>query len=49
MLFAFDAPKRRANLAKHGFDRFINIPAKPGRTGRGRFKLIGLRHGTSSS
>ena len=56
MLFAFDEPKRQANLAKHGFDlaafetafgfdRFLNIPAKPRRTGRARFKLIGLWHG----
>ena len=48
MLFAFDEPKRQANLAKHGFDlaefetafgfdRFINIPAKPSRTSRARF------------
>ena len=45
MLFACDEPKRQANLAEHGFDRFLNIAAKPSRTGRVRFKLIGLWHG----
>ncbi|MCJ2008657.1 BrnT family toxin [Methylobacterium sp. E-041] len=56
MRFAFDEPKRQANIVKHGFDlaafeeafsfdRFLNIAAKPSRTGRARFKLIGTWHG----
>ncbi|GJE62613.1 hypothetical protein MPOCJGCO_4746 [Methylobacterium trifolii] len=56
MLFTCGQPKRHANIAKHGldlaefetafsFDRFLNIPARPSRTGRARFKLIGTWHG----
>ena len=52
MRFTLDAPKRQANLAKHGFDfaefeeafsfhRFLSRPTKPSRTGRERFLLIG--------
>ena len=55
MRFVFDEPKRRANIAKHGFDiaefeaafsfdRFFNIAAQPSHTGRTRFKLIGMWH-----
>lgn len=56
MRFTYGEPKRQANIAKHGFDfaefeeafsfdRFLNIPAAPSRTGRTRFKLIGEWHG----
>lgn len=56
MRFRYDEPKRQANIAKHGldfadfedafsFDRFLTIPAKPSRTGRIRFKLLGSWHG----
>lgn len=54
MRFTWGEPKRRANIVKHdlaefeeafSFDRFLNIPAQPSRTGRIRFKLIGSWHG----
>ena len=56
MRFTYDEPKRQANIAKHGidlaefedsfsFDRFLNIPTKPSRTGRIRYKLIGSWQG----
>ncbi|MDR7039073.1 uncharacterized DUF497 family protein [Methylobacterium sp. BE186] len=56
MNFTYGEPKRRANIAKHGFDfadfevafsfeRFFTIPANPSATGRARFKLIGSWHG----
>lgn len=52
MNIVYDEPKRRANIAKHGFDfaefetafsldRFLSRPAKSSRTGRERFLLIG--------
>jgi len=51
-----DEPKRLANLDKHGldfadfetgfsFDRFDAFPARPSRTGRRRFKLVGSLFG----
>ena len=56
MAIIYDEPKRQANIAKHGFDfaefetafsvdRFLTRPAKPSRTGRERFLLIGLWNG----
>jgi len=52
----FGEPKRLSNLAKHGldfadveegfdFDGAIVLPAKPSRTGRARFQLIGELNG----
>jgi uncharacterized DUF497 family protein len=54
--FTWDEPKRLANLAKHGldfadfeeafsFDRFAALAARPSRTGRERFRLIGSMFG----
>ncbi|WP_236960432.1 hypothetical protein [Methylobacterium durans] len=48
MNFTYGEPKRRANIAKHGFDfadfegafsfdRFFTVPEKPSPTGRARF------------
>ncbi|RVU17503.1 BrnT family toxin [Methylobacterium oryzihabitans] len=56
MKFTYGEPKRRANLAKHGFDfaeledafdfdRYAALPARPSRTGRTRFKLVGTWYG----
>jgi hypothetical protein len=52
----WDEPKRVANLDKHGldfsefesgfsFDRFVALPARPSRTGRARFQLVGMLYG----
>lgn len=52
----WDEPKRQANLAKHGLDfadfeegfdfsSAVPVEARPSRTGRARFQLIGWLHG----
>ena len=52
MLITWDEPKRLANLLKHGLDfaRFkagfdfegaVRYPARPSRTGRSRYVLVG--------
>jgi hypothetical protein len=56
MRILWDEPKRRANLAKHGFDfadfeigfsfeRFLAFPTRPSRTGRTRYRLVGTLFG----
>ncbi len=56
MLVIWDEPKRTANLLKHridfadfekgfDFDTAVEFPAKPSRTGRARFGLIGELNG----
>lgn len=56
MAIIYDEARRLANIAKHGFDfadfetafsvdRFLTRPAKPSRTGRERFLLIGRWNG----
>ena len=47
MKFYATEPKRSANIAKHGFDRFLTIPTRPSHTGRERFKLIGTWYGVT--
>ena len=55
-MIVWDEVKRRANLLKHGFDfarfasgfdidRAVRFPARPSRTGRERFALIGWLDG----
>jgi uncharacterized protein len=52
----WDEPKRLSNLVKHGldfasiepsfdFERAIVLPAKPGKSGRPRLKIIGEMNG----
>ncbi|MCJ2105103.1 BrnT family toxin [Methylobacterium sp. E-041] len=49
MTTTWDEPKRRANLAKHGYDFDASFdgetalirPTRPSRTGRARYMLIG--------
>ena len=56
MIIVWEEPKRLANHDRHGldfsafesafsFERFLAVPARPSRTGRVRFQLIGALGG----